>query len=158
MKNSLVLAVTLLMIISSLHQPLAAARERRGSKVIVTLTLTRGTVTGELLAVKEDALLIYDHDAGRGQRIELQDIFQVRLVKKSRFWEGVGIGLVSGFVLAVIQPDREGMSYLLAPAFGGLIGGIVGSGNGIDKRFVLAGGAFKNMKDDHELLKCYSRE
>ena len=152
------------MILALARQPLPAM-ERRGSTVAVTLTLARGTVQGELLAVKEDALLIYDHSAGRGQRIELQDVFQVKIVKKSKFFGFAVIGMVFGFALADLQHRNEdrasllyGAGYLFLPFQFGLIGGIAGAIAGTDKRFSLAGESSQFVEEKLNQLKRYARE
>jgi hypothetical protein len=156
------LAFVMFMVLAQL--PLAA-KERRGSTVVVTLILGRGTTEGELLAVKKDALLIYDHDAGRGQRIELQDVFQVRLIKKSKFFSWAAIGLASGFVTAVIQhrsEDREsllyGSGFIFFPFQFGLLGGIVGAIAGTDIRFPMSGESSDLLVESLNQLKHYARE
>jgi hypothetical protein len=161
-KSAIAVAVVFVFFI---HTPLQAASEQRGAMVAVTLTLGRGTVKGELLSVKEDALLIFDHSTGRGERIELQDVSQVKIIKKSKFLLGMVIGIIIGLRKASYNVRYEdsceagyGMDYFLIPPLTGLCGGILGALAGIDKKFSLAGILPQIRQENLERLKDYARE
>jgi hypothetical protein len=164
-KKIIALALTFILIILLARQPLPAAKERRGSTVVVTLTLGRGTAEGELLAVKKDALLIFDHNAGKGERIDVKDIFQVKLVKRSKFFSWAAIGLAGGFVIAGIQHRSEdpesllyGSGFIFFPLQFGLLGGIIGAIAGTDIRFPMSGEAPDQVAESLHQLKRYARE
>lgn len=163
MKNSLALAVAFLMIISFLCQPLSAAKERRGSTVEVTLVDGK-EVTGELLAVKSDSLWIFDHDAGRGENLDLQHVIQVKVLKKARVLQGLAMGLGAGIVLSIMIPhDHEWddlgiITHLYRPIVISCLGGIIGNQASIPKRFSLTGASPLVRQSKLERLGRYARE
>jgi hypothetical protein len=133
-KNKKFIATTLtfVLVIAWAGLPLPA-KERRGATVVVTMTAGRGVLKGELLAVKEDSLLVYDHDALQGKSIDLKDVFQVKVLKKLNFLRGMGIGLVVGLGMCVYQYELSGqpsemepIGYIVGPLSTGLYGGLIG--------------------------------
>jgi len=130
--------------------PLAAAEERRGAEILITEK--DGTqVSGELVAVKRDSLLLLTAGptAGMDLTVALKDIQQVRIVKKSKVGKGLLYGLIigggggaaAGF-LSGDDPDgfvsfsASDKAALFGIFFGGLglvIGGIAGGLSGADE-------------------------
>jgi len=137
MKYSLVPAVAFLMMISLLCQPLAAAKERRGSMVEVTMTDGR-MVRGELLAVKGHNLIIHDKARDQGFTVNIEQVSKIWIKKKSQFLSGLASGLIAGVGLGAIlyacTTERDGSLRafaLVLPSFaaiptGALIGVLKG--------------------------------
>jgi hypothetical protein len=146
-----------------------AARERTGATVEVSLIDGR-MVKGELLAVKEDALLVYDQDAGSGERLDLQQVNQVMVLKKSKFGQGLLIGLGVALGIAIYnsctgktrgEHEEQGgvvITFLMMSPLTGLCGGILGSVADIDKKISLDGVSTQIRQKNLEKLKRYARE
>lgn len=81
--------------------PLAARKERRGAQVEVSLT-DGSRVEGELLAVKIDALLIYETNRVQGKNLDLSQIQSVKVIKRSKAWTGLAIGAAAGLGLSAV--------------------------------------------------------
>ena len=161
MKRSLVLFAVLLVIVTSACLPLAA-RERRGATVLVTMT-EGSMVKGELLAVKSDALLVFDSSARQGKNIDLQQVTEVRVLKKSKFGEGLLIGLGVAVGMSAIMQSKKNefgfvFTFLGVGSQLGLFGGIIGAVAGIDKKISLVGVSSQDILFNLEQLKLYARE
>jgi hypothetical protein len=72
-----------------------AAKKKSGRTLALTLK-TGGVVNGELLTVKDDRLVIFDANSLIGQEVRIGDVSHIRVVKKSRFLPGLGLGLLIG--------------------------------------------------------------
>ena len=149
--------------IASPRLPLTATEGRKGSTVIVTMT-DGSQVRGELLAVKKDSLLIYDEGAGRGENLELPQVAQVNVLKKSRVMRGFAIGLASGFAASVLIPhhhhhdDYGIITHLFLPVTISCLGGIIGNQASIPKSFSLARVSPLAVKARLERLKSFARD
>jgi hypothetical protein len=71
------------------------AKERRGAELAVQ-KLDGQQVRGELIAVKQDSLLLLDSSTATDVSIDTLDIKTIKVVKKSKTVLGVGLGLVIG--------------------------------------------------------------
>jgi len=160
-KKTIATTLTFVLVMTLAGLPLPA-KERRGSSVVVTMTAGRGVVKGELLAVKADTLLVYDQNANQGKSIDLKDVFQVKVLKKSKVGEGLLIGLGVGLVVAVISYDKTeefaGIGFLTIPPMAGLCGGLFGALSGIHEKFSLAGASSHTLHENLNRLKRYARE
>jgi hypothetical protein len=117
----------------------AGAKERRGAQVVVT-NLDGTAVSGELLAVKDDTLVILDGSTSGGVTAGLKDVRNVRIVKRSRLLARMGKGfLIGGGVGAGLgalsydesrsgwfYPDSRGQGALWGGAAGGVCGALLG--------------------------------
>jgi hypothetical protein len=150
-----------------IHTHLQAGRERRGATVVVTMT-DGSQVEGELLSVRADALLLYESASGRGWHIYLHQVAQVKVLKRSNFFDGLAIGIGVGFVIGVInlkKIDRESLmpafemvgSFLQLPITG-LCGGLLGAVFSFPRKFSLAGVSPQSVQQNLERLKRYARE
>jgi hypothetical protein len=164
MKNSSALTVVVLMFISSICLPFAAAVSRKGSTVEVTM-IDGYVVTGELLAVKADALLVFDRSADQGMSLDLRQVDRVKVIKKSKSWKGVFSGFTIGTVLVLgirlkfpNSGKDEELSNLGFPFLAGMLGGLVGGLTSMPEKFSLAKESFKSMHQNLERLKRYARE
>lgn len=71
------------------------AKERKGADLIVNRT--DGTqVRGELIAVKQNSLLLMDRDSGADVTVEVSDIGKIKIVNKSKHALGISLGLAVG--------------------------------------------------------------
>jgi hypothetical protein len=142
------LATILASLVLLLPGPLSA-RERRGADISVALKDGR-TVSGELIAVKPDALLLVD-TAGKDESVGLADISTVRIFKKHRPGRGVlygtligaaGAGLV-GYAVVPKSTDYPVLTALQFGFLGAVLGGFIGlvsqSGGDSGTEVVIAG-------------------
>lgn len=165
MKTRTVLFVALILVVSALFLPSAlAAKERRGANIIVT-RLDGSKAQGELIAVKQDSLLLISN--GTDLSVALADIKTVRIVKKSRALKfaliGFATGAAEGFFVANADPeDRElKVSIFWAGVIGGaqaLIGAGIGLLSGADAVLPFEGERDEVVKRYLDKLKGRSRE
>jgi len=149
--------------ISLVSLPLPA-RERRGSDVVVTLT-DGSKIKGEMLAVKTDALLVFDRAAHQGKSIDLGQIARVKVLKT--FWglTGIVFGLGAGTgLLTLIPPSRsnfyvnEMKGRLKVMMIFTLAGGVFGAFKSVPTKITLAGESSLSVQQNLEKLRRYARE
>lgn len=139
------------------------AKERRGSTVVVTL-IDGSKVKGELLAVKTDALLVYDSAAHQGKSIELQQVAKVKVLKT--FWAQTGllVGLGVGTGIAKLTYDDsnfyvdEMRSSLIIMTIFTLAGVVFGAVKSVPKKISLTGESSQSVQKTLEKLRRYARE
>ena len=141
---SLVLVFSILLLSGTMF-----AKERKGADLVVQKT--DGTqVRGELIAVKENSLLLMERDSGADVTVKVEDIRALIVVKKSQFLVGAGLGLLIGGgagagIGSLITDPNSFLDFSGAYAlFGGvllgiLIGGLVGLEAGKDKIIQIEG-------------------
>jgi hypothetical protein len=123
-----------------------SAKERRGANLIVT-RLDGSQVSGELIAVKRDSLLLLSN--GRDESIDLADVKTVRIVKKSRAGKGALygflVGAAGGALWGSANQDSDvwgnGTAWVAGAyvgAIGALTGLLAGSVLGLDSSFTIA--------------------
>jgi len=76
------------------------AKERRGAKLIITKKDGQ-LIEGELIAVKPNSLLLLNTE-GKDVSVDIADIRIIRVVKKSKFLLGAGLGILVGGGLATL--------------------------------------------------------
>ena len=141
-----------------------SAKERRGVPVVVT-RLDGGQVSGELIAVKPDSLLLLTAE-GRDETVALAGIKTVRLVRKVPFVASAVAGFVAGAAVGYSYIKNEadvdsGNIALTSAAFGaaGALAGLaVGVGIGTDAVLRIAGEPAKVVEERLDRLKGRSRE
>jgi len=109
-----------------------SGRERRGANIIVTLKDGHFSA-GELIAVKQDSLLLL---AGKDESIDLIGIRSIRIVRKSKAGLGGIYGFLAGTLIMVIANaldpygvgGREAIG--LSVAFAGIPVAFIGLGVG----------------------------
>lgn len=134
------------------------AKEKKGVDLIIQRT--DGTqARGELIAVKEKSLLILERESGADVTIDVGDIKRIILIKKSKFLQGAGLGVLIGggagaglaslFVKWYSPWALFGVIVIggFGAALGLLIGGIAGGSAGIDETIKFDG------KSDSEIQK-----
>jgi hypothetical protein len=134
------------------------AREKRGAQLVITLK-DGHYISGELIAVKPDSLLIL---AGKDESVDLVAINSIRIVRKSKAGTGALVGVLGGIAGTVLysslQKDPDSLwdgfkqSLEIGGAAVGFIGGglilgiIVGKSAGKDKTIRLAGVSEAGLK------------
>jgi len=124
-------------------------KEKHGAKLLITKKDGQ-QISGELIAVKPNSLLLLDTE-GKDVSIDIADIKVIRIVKKSKALQGLGIGLLIGGGLGILLGATEsagaegfeglgGAVIALLGIVGGLlIGGVVGSSAGKDEAIPIEG-------------------
>lgn len=115
------------------------AKERRGADLVITKKDGQ-RVRGELIAVKENSLLLKDRGSGGDVTIDIKDIRVIKIVKKSEFLLGAGTGLlVCGGLGAAIHQIEPELAAIIFGTIGFFIGGLIGVGAGLDKTIQIEG-------------------
>jgi hypothetical protein len=144
---SLFLVFSLMMLSVNLY-----AKERRGAKLLITKK-DGGKIEGELIAVKEDSLLILTKWLERDESIDIADVEVITIVKKSEAGKGPLYGLLIGGGLggaaaasAIIRSEGDtapwegilatALYVAIGGAVGYLIGGIIGISTGTGKKTI----------------------
>jgi hypothetical protein len=140
---SLFLIISLLLLHGNLF-----AKERKGAELIIQKT-DRQKVRGELIAVKEKSLLLLERESGVDVTVDIGEIKEINIIKKSRALEGFLIGgMVGAMVGALSYSEPEGFTFLhfsqgVHLAFGaillGLPGLFIGAVFGTDKEIQIEG-------------------
>jgi len=159
---ALFLVFSLMMLSANLY-----AKERRGAKLMVTKKDGQ-LIEGELITVKENSLLLLDAE-GKDVSVDIADIKAIKIVRKSKFWSGAGIGfLIGGGTVALLAsseaPVEEGSEWLWYLAWGvifgapcALIGGLLGAFAGTDKTIQIEGRSDLEIKEVQEKLRSKAR-
>jgi len=113
-----------------------SARERHGANLAVSLKDGQ-TVTGELIAVKPDSLLLFS-PSGKDESVDLAGIRAIRIVRRSKAGLGAAGGFLAGAVVlasAVYHQNEgdsgaQGAGAIVFGAIGGVAGGLIGLGVG----------------------------
>ena len=105
-----------------------STKRRSGADLLIILK-NGSRYRGELIAVRPDSLLLLDHRTGKDEIAAVADIATVRVVRRSKAWQGLLIGLVPGAVggAALGAHASAGDNPELGAFAGGVvIGGIAG--------------------------------
>jgi len=156
---------------------LAVSGDLYAKKKGATLIITKkdgGQIKGELIVVKikQNSLLLLDAE-GKDVSIDIADIKVIRIVKKSKVLQGVGLGLLIGAGLGALyglSTDEDPMggygvkagtnAIYWAPVFaapGILIGGFFGAAAGTDKIIQIEGRHPKTIEFHLEKLRKKAR-
>jgi len=102
------------------------AKERRGAKLSVW-KIGDQKIKGELIAVKEDSLLLLESESGADVSVNIKDIAEIRTVNKASVTTGAVFGILIGGVIGVFWPI--GTSVASDGEESGIMAGIlIGSG------------------------------
>ena len=127
-----------------------AAGQRSGAKVLITTAQASEQITGELMGVRNDAIVV-EEERGGSREIAIDEIASLRLYRRSAWLPGVLLGaLVGGAAGAGLSSSRdssgdgpfEGVFFTLiyvgaGAAGGGLLGGVLGGTMSADKTYDL---------------------
>ena len=161
-----IMAAALVVWILVMPRGLAAGGRRGANLVITRLDGTR--VSGELVAVKPESLLLLTDNAIDAS-VDLADIKSVRIMRRSRAGLFAGIagaaGLVGGALLGLSawHDEEDQAAYgviggLYFGAIGALSGLLVGAAQGIDSSFTVAGQDKGILASYWKKLAALSRE
>jgi len=131
-----------------LPHPVSASGRKSGQTLFILMKDGR-TIEGELLAVKGDRLIIMDSSSLAGIEVQIGEALHLQVRKKSKFFQGLGIGLLSGAaagaLIGLLSGDDEGGWFSMTAGekalagalglgiLGAPIGGIAGAIAGIDE-------------------------
>jgi hypothetical protein len=159
--------ISLLLVFSvlALSVPITA-KEKKGADLIIQRT--DGThVRGELIAVKENSLLLLERESGADLIVDMGEIVLITIMRKSKALLGAGIGALIGGGGGVIfagkgdLSDRIGWNrgpfFAVCAGVGLLIGGIVGAVSGIDKKVKFEGKSDAEIQEILEKLRKKAR-
>jgi hypothetical protein len=153
-----VTAIGLALLLLSLPAVLSA-RERRGANIVVTLKDGQ-TVSGELIAVKPDSLLLL---AGKDESVDLVGIRSIRIVIKSKARLGGACGCLAGALISGLSGANDPLpgGARLAIFAGATLGGLIGLGAGAlassDKTIQLEGKSELEVRKALAYLRKKSR-
>lgn len=165
MKTRLLAAImALLFLITSTD---LLARERKHGAELLIMKKDGQQLRGELIAVKQDSLILLV--SGIDSTVDIKDTRMIKVLKKSKFLKGAGIGFVIGGIsgtlyglLAMSGEDSDEWANffrmlltLVAAAGGGgigfITGGVIGLLAGIDKTIEVEG------KSDLEIIEILEK-
>jgi hypothetical protein len=143
-----------------------SAKERRGAELVVT-RLDGSQVSGELIAVKPNSLLLLNN-VGKDESIDLAGIKSVRIVRRSRAGLFAGIGGAAGAAVGASVglykgggDDESGPASIRGGAVYGALGALAGwladSMVNSDTHFTVAGKAPEAVAGFWDKLQAYSR-
>jgi len=134
MKNIMVI----LLVFSLLWLSGSLFAEKKGAEIIIAKNDGR-QVRGELIAVKTDSLLLMDSVTGDDVSINVSDIRDIKIMKKSKtltgvvsgFFAGAAAGALAGLVVDEAIGKKDWIwgpedSALLGGGIGGLVGALTG--------------------------------
>lgn len=140
--NQIIKQFLIVIVVFSLIFPVnLSAKKKRGAKLWVTM-LTGETIRGELLRVKVDegTFLLMTSAAKTGANININDVYKIRIRKKSKWLAGFVVTM--SFVLCGIVGGGGDKHYIFLGAIAGIMYGIpagavamlFGARLGIDKK------------------------
>jgi hypothetical protein len=123
--------------------------EKQGANIIVNL-VDRPPASGELLAVREDSLILMDSSLKTGLTIDFKDIKSVRIIRKSQVLLGMLGGFLAGRIISsgIKVPVRNtvdnwiidsAMTTAAIPLGMTAVGALVGGAIGADKTILIRG-------------------
>ncbi len=164
---SLFLIFSLVMLSANLY-----AKERRGATLIITKTDGQ-RIKGELITVKPNLLLLLNTE-GKDVSVDIEEIEVIRVVKKSKFLLGAGLGILIGGGLGTLigvklSARAEGWEWFGGEGITGaeialcgiiaglIIGGLEGATAGTDKTIQIEGMPPKTIEFNLDKLRKKAR-
>ncbi len=154
--------------VASLFRQASRPSRSAGANLVVT-KLDGSQVSGELIAVRSDSLLLLS--GGTDLTVQRAEIDSLRIVRRSKAGTLGLIGGVAGFVgmggvvLAIADEEVVGSKAgaavlfgLLAGAAGAAAGAIAGSVAGVDSTVAIAGRQEESVQADWNRLRTRARE
>jgi hypothetical protein len=163
-------AAAVVLLALSFAVPLAAGEKRKGAEVLIHKKDGQ-MIKAELLAVKEDRLILMDASDSTDVTCTVEDIQSLRIVKRAKIMKGLGIGSLSGGIagssLGLLSGNDEPgfMSFTAGQkaailgiglaVMGGVIGAVSGAIAGIDESVDLEG---RSSADIENILRKLDRQ
>lgn len=151
----------------------SSAKEKDNGALILVQKIDGQRIEGELLAVKDTNLILMDSGNLSGITEDIHEISTIQILKKSKFFKGLGYGLLigggSGALLGLLSgDDQEGwvrfsagekarMGGIGFGILGASLGGIWGAIEGIDETISLEGRPPEEIKRVLNKLKLKAR-
>jgi hypothetical protein len=110
------------------------AKKKQGAQLVITKT-DRTEIKGELIAVKENLLLLMDSLSGADVSADIREVIRIGIIKESRFTNGLLYGLLAGGSYGAIMGMGSSdygngndalVTALISGGAGVVIGGIIG--------------------------------
>jgi len=103
------------------------ATERKGANLIIQ-RVDRIRVRGELIAVKQDSILLLEKYSGADMAIDSRDIGVIKIEGESGVLAGILVGLIlgAGVGYAIGYPQGSESGFLFSKAAAGRIGAAIG--------------------------------
>jgi len=145
--------------------PGLSAKSKRGSDLVVT-RLDGSQVSGELIAVKPDSLLLYLPFQSREESVDKADIRSIKIRRKSGAGKGalygglggLGAGVLFGAAAGGVHSGEAaaglGMGFGIMGALGGLV---LGSLRGVDVDQTVAGRPEETVAEYYHQLQKHAR-
>jgi hypothetical protein len=108
-KKMLLLSCASLILLSIF--PIELFAENKGAEVLIT-RIDHSQISGELIAVKSNSILILNSENDKDLSVPLTDIWTVKIIKRAKPLRGAGLGFLggaaTGFFYGLINPgDAE---------------------------------------------------
>jgi hypothetical protein len=139
------------------------AKERRGAGLVITKSDGQ-QIKGELIAVKETALLLLDSQSGADVSVEIGEIAVIKIIKKSKALSvgaiGFGLGALYGFSAMQEEAEVPGETLSTTIIFGILAtipGALIGAYLGTDKTIQLEGKSPEEINAELAKLRKQAR-
>jgi len=133
-------------------------KQKHGTNLVIQKKDGR-QIRSELIAVKENSLLLLESESGAEVFIDIGDVWMIKIVKKSKFLLRTGQGLlVGGGVGLLVGNEDQGLKGVLAffsiTILGAIIGGMAGVNSGMDKTIQIEGMSDSEIQETlHKLRK-----
>ncbi len=144
------------------------AKERKGADLIIQKTDGQ-QVRGELIAVKQNSLLLLERESGADVTVDIEDVSEITHAGKSKVFQGFGAGLVVGsFLGATVGAVASKYVYgdgseitIGSAVIGGLAGliagGYIGESAGKDVTIQIEGKSDSEIQEILEELRIKAR-
>jgi hypothetical protein len=160
--------ISFLIILLLILPEILIAKERRGVSIEIFKTKTKMEETpwekpdikGELIAVKENSLLLLD-SKGAAYSVDINELYAIRIVKKSKALIGACIGFVApAAVMAAMGAHIDGLYAVWSVILGfpsAVLGAIIGGALSRDNTYQIAGKSDAEIKKILEELRKKAR-
>jgi hypothetical protein len=160
--------ISFLIILLLILPAILIAKERRGANVEIFKTKPKMEKTpwempdikGELIAIKENSLLVLD-SRGVDSSVDINELYAIRIVKKSKALIGFCLGLVApAAVWAAMGAKFDGLYALYSVMIGfpiAVLGAVIGGRLSRDNTYQIAGKSDAEIKKILEDLRKKAR-
>ena len=160
------MAISCTTIITQRQKRFESSKERKHGAELDVWKKSGWLVTGELIAVKPNSLLLLNPQ-GKDVSVDIADIKVIRIVKKSKALLGAGIGGGAGALATIIfvalTPLREEpLEYkfnvaVVGGAYGAILGALLGLVAGKDKTIQIEGMTESEIQETLDKLRKKAR-
>jgi hypothetical protein len=139
-------------------------KRKHGTKLIIQ-KIDEAQIRAELIAVKENSLLLMERDSGADVSIDISEIEAIRIINRS--WAGLGLigGTATGFALGytITGSGKSGDNWFATPILlgsgllFGLLGTVSGAIAGTDETIQVEGKSDSEIQEILENLRWKAR-